>query len=314
MTTHVIGKRLQRVHALDHLPDLAGRVVLVTGGTDGVGRALVGQLATTRATLLLSARDVAKGERVRDEITRATGNDDLHVVELDLASLASVRSAADVVLTRWSRLDLVIANAAHQAGKERTTTVDGFETTFAVNQLALVLLLDLLEDRLRASAPSRIVVVASEAHRRSKGGLDFDDLMFERASFDPTLAYNRSKLANVIFARDLAGKLEGSGVTVDAAHPGSVDTPMMRANFRSAPMRALYPLLRAGFLVSPDDAAAGLLRVALDPELATSTGHYFEQGRQASPGDAANDTAAAVELAEVTAALLADTSNGPGCS
>lgn len=305
MTTHVIGKRLQRVHALEHLPDLGGQVVFVTGGTDGVGRAVVEQLAATGATVLLSARNIEKGNRVRDEIARTSGNDDLHVVELDLASLVSVRSGADAILAGWSRLDLVIANAAHQAGKQRTTTVDGFETTFAVNQLALVLLLELLEERLRASAPSRVVIVASEAHRRSKGGLDFDDLMLERDRFRPKLAYNRSKLANILFTRELAGRLAGSGVTVDAAHPGGVDTPMMRANFRSPPMRALYPALRAGLLISPGDAAAGLLRVALDPELAASTGRYYEHGREARPAAAANDSAAAAQLHNVTADLLA---------
>ncbi len=296
------GNRMQKVQALERRPDLTDRVALVTGGTDGVGREIVEQLATTGATVLLTARDREKGERVRGEIASRSGNDDVHVVDLDLADLASVREAAASVLARWDRLDLLILNAAHQAHRVRTVTADGYESTFGVNHVAHALLVSLLEDRVRASAPSRIVVVASEAHRRAKGGIDFDDLNMATGRFRPTMAYNRSKLANILFTRELARRLVGSGVDVNAAHPGGVDTPMMRANFDRPVLRHLYPAARRLF-ITPDDAAAGVLRVALDPSLTGTTGEYFELGAPKQPADAARDDAAAHRLWTVTEAL-----------
>jgi NAD(P)-dependent dehydrogenase (short-subunit alcohol dehydrogenase family) len=298
-----VGNRLQKVQALERLPDRAGCVALVTGGTDGVGREIAEQLATTGATVVLPARNRAKAERVRGEIAATTRNDDVHVVDLDLADLASVRRAADDVLARWDRLDLLVLDAAHQAHGARTVTADGLESTFGVNHVAHALLVSLLEGHVRASAPSRIVVVASEAHRRAKGGLDFDDLNMATGRFRPTMAYNRSKLANILYARELARRLVGSGVDVNAVHPGGVDTPMMRANFDRPVLRHLYPVARPLF-ISPADAAAGVLRVALDPSLSGTTGQYFELGLAKQPTDAARDDAAARRLWTVTDELI----------
>jgi NAD(P)-dependent dehydrogenase (short-subunit alcohol dehydrogenase family) len=297
-----LGNRLQRVQALDRLPDLTGKVAFVTGGTDGVGRAVVEALAGTGATVLLSARSAEKGARVRDEVRTISGNPDVHVVALDLTALDSVRQAAQSVLGGWPRLDLLVCNAAHEA-RARTVTAEGFETSFGVNHLGHALLVHELEGRLRASAPSRILIVASEAHRRSKGGLEFDDLMLEREPFPFRLAYSRSKLANILYTRALARHLAGSGVTVNAAHPGGVDTPMMRGNFQRPGPRALYRVIRRLFL-TPDEAAAGLLRVALDPALADTSGAYFELGASKAPADFAADDAAADRLWEVTHDLL----------
>jgi NAD(P)-dependent dehydrogenase (short-subunit alcohol dehydrogenase family) len=201
-TLRSLGTRAQKVTALASPPDLDGKVVVVTGGTDGVGRALVEQLARLHATVVFTARNRAKGERVRSEIVSATGHDDVRMVVLDLADLASVRSVAAQIAADHPRIDLLIANAAHQAGKERTTTADGFEMTFGVNHLGHALLLALLDGPLRAGAPNRVLIVASEAHRRARGGLDFDDLMLEHGRFRPKLAYNRSKLANILYARE----------------------------------------------------------------------------------------------------------------
>ena len=203
---------------------------------------------------------------------------------------------------------MLICNAAHQPGKPRTTTVDGYETTFAVNHLGHALLVGRLEDRVVASAPSRVVVVASEAHRRSHGGLDFDDLMLERGAFRPRLAYSRSKLANILFTRELARRLAGTGVDVNAVHPGGVDTPMMRANFEHPAMRALYPPLRRFLFIAPENAAAGVLRVALDPQLAGTTGDYFELGVEKEPADPARDDEAARRLWSYTGGVVAEMS------
>ena len=139
-----LGTRVQRVTALACPPDLDGKVVVVTGGTDGVGRALVEQLASLHATVVFTARDPEKGERVRAEVVRDTGHD-VHVVDLDLADLASIRTGAAAVVGDHPKIDVLIANAAHQAGKTRTETVDGFETTLGVNHLGHALLVALLE-------------------------------------------------------------------------------------------------------------------------------------------------------------------------
>jgi NAD(P)-dependent dehydrogenase (short-subunit alcohol dehydrogenase family) len=295
------GNRLQRVEVLAEVPDLSGRVALVTGATDGVGRAVAHQLAETGAITLIAARDQAKGARVRDEIRTATGRQTVDVVELDLASLSSVREAAAAVHQGWDRLDLLVCVAGSIGHGARTETADGFETTFGVNHLGHALLARLLEDRLRASAPSRILFVASEAHRRAKGGLDFDDLMMTKTKFRPTLAYNRSKLANILYAREYARRLEESGVTVVAAHPGAVDTPMARSMFDSPGLRHLYPVFRRG-LISPDDAAAGLLRAALAPSIAS--GGYYERGLPVTLGATASDDVAGRRLWSVTEELI----------
>jgi retinol dehydrogenase-12/retinol dehydrogenase-13 len=302
--TDVVGTRVQKVTALVSPPDLDGTVVVVTGGTDGIGRALVEQLAGLHATVVFTARNVAKGDRVRAEVAKATGNDDVHMVELDLADFASIRTGAHTIASQWPRIDVVVANAAHQGGKQRTVTTDGFETTFGVNHLGHALLLSLLDEPLRAGAPNRVVIVASEAHRRARGGLDFDDLMMESGRFRPKLAYNRSKLANILYTRELAFRLDGSGITVNAAHPGGVDTPMMRQNFQHPVMERLYPPLRDHLFISAADAASGLLRVAIDPDLAGITGEYFELGRPARPTDAALDDRAAQRLWSVTRDLV----------
>jgi NAD(P)-dependent dehydrogenase (short-subunit alcohol dehydrogenase family) len=298
------GNRLQRVLALDPVPDQRGRTVLLTGGTDGVGRALAEQLAAAGATVALTARDLAKGERVRTEISCATGNDDVHVVTLDLADLASVGMGARVVRDTTAHLDVLIANAGSQTHGPREETADGFERTFGVNHLGHALLVRELEPLLRASAPCRVVIVASEAHRRAKGGLDFADHQMARGRFHPTLQYNRSKLANVLYARELARRFAGAGIDVVAAHPGGVDTPMMQANFRNPVLHALYPAFAHTVLISPDDSAAGVLRVALDPALTGHTGDYYELGRPATPTATAQDDATSARLWAVTDDLL----------
>ena len=282
---------------------MSGRVAFVTGASDGVGQSLARQLAEAGAVTLLAARNRAKGGRVRDEVAEATGNNTVDVVELDLANLTSVRDAAATLLDRWDRLDLLVCVAGHVGLGARTETADGFETTFGVNHLGHALLARLLADRLRASAPSRVVFVASEAHRRAKGGLDFDDLMMTRGKFRPTLAYNRSKLANILYTREFARQLEGSGVDVNAAHPGGVDTPMTRAWFDRPVVRNCYPMVRRA-LISPDDAATGLLRVALDPSLTNTTGRYYERGMLTELGAMARDDNAGRRLWSVTEELI----------
>jgi NAD(P)-dependent dehydrogenase (short-subunit alcohol dehydrogenase family) len=298
------GTWLQKGVALAQLPDLTGKVVVVTGGTSGVGESIVEQVASAGATTVFTARDQERGARTEAHMRAATGNSSVHAVALDLASLATVGLAAEEILHRWERLDVLICNAGLMPSRERALTSDGFELAFGVNHVAHAHLTWLLEERLRASAPSRVVVVASEAHRRARRGLDFADLDMS-LRYRPQLAYSRSKLANVLFAAALARRLDGTGVLVFSAHPGGVDTPMMRAMFERPGLRRLYePVARRTFL-SPADAAAGVLRVALDPGEPGRSGAYFELGVEKRPGPMGRDRAAAERLWDATQALLA---------
>lgn len=310
--TTTIGTRRQKVTAMVSPPNLSGSVAVVTGGTDGVGRAVVERLAELGATVVLTARDVAKGERVQREVERSTGNVDLHVIAVDLADLRGVRSAGRIIASRWPHIDLVVANAAHEGGGGRIETVDGYEMTFAVNHLAHAQLFRDLEEPLCTGAPGRVLVVASEAHRRARGPLDFDDLMMRRGEFRARVAYGRSKLANILYARELAFRWRGSGVIVHSAHPGAVDTPMMRRNFERPLLRPLYPVLRDHVFLTADDASRGLLRVALDPRLDIASGDYFELGSLNRPNDHALDDEAAERLWRVTDELLASAEQRSG--
>ena len=300
-----LGNRLQPVKALAQMPDLRGRVALVTGGTDGLGRQIVGHLASAGATTLLTARNASKGERVLAECQLDKTDADIHVIPLDLASLQSVARAADDVLERWSRLDLLVCNAAHTPGKSREETAEGFELTFGVNHLGHAALVKRLEPLLRAAEPSRVVVVASEAHTRTGGGLPFDDLQAE-SSYRRSRTYARSKLANILYARELSRRLEGTGVAVYVVHPGGLDTPMMQSHFRSPLGKLMYSPLRRWLFISASDAAAGVLRVGLDPSLPQPSGAYFELGTEKRPHPTALDDAAAGRLWDTTESLLLD--------
>ena len=207
----------------DRRPDLTGRVVVVTGGNSGIGKETVAGLANLGATVVLASRDPGRGEAAKADLlarSRPTGAGDIVVGELDLGSFASIRSFAAWVLDRFDRLDVLVCNAG-LITEQRRTTAEGFEEMFGVNHLGHFLLADLVRERLVASAPSRVVVVSSFAHRWVVGGLPREDLQREQG-FGSFAAYGGSKLANLQFARELARRLGPSGVVVNALHPGSI--------------------------------------------------------------------------------------------
>ncbi len=257
---------------------LEGRTCLVTGANRGIGLATAQGLAALGARVIVVARDPAAGEAAIIGIRRATGNDAVDLLIADLSSQAAIRTLASEVLARYRRLHILVNNAG-VITRRRTRTVDGIETQFAVNHLAYFLLTNLLLGRLTASAPARIVVVTSDAHWSHR--LDFDDLQLERG-WRPVRAYARSKLANVLFAYELARRLAGTGVTVNCVHPGGIATKLL-AN--ALPFPALSTPLMYRFAARPEEGADTLIYLAAAPELDGVTGKYFVK-RKAVPSSA----------------------------
>lgn len=274
--------------------DLSGKVCLITGATSGIGRAAAEVIAACGPTLYLVGRDQARTAAAADEIASATGNDKIEVLIGDLAVQHDVHRVAGEFLATRRPLHLLFNNAGVVMLK-REETVDGFEMTFAVNHLAYFLLTNLLLDRLRESAPARIVNTASGAHAYSGGRLDFDDLQ-SRKSYASMKVYAKSKLANILFTRELARRLEGSGVTVNCFHPGFVGSNLAVNNGAIARvvMRALRPFAR-----SNDKGAETGIYLCTSPEVEGKSGLYFYNKKPAWPKSyAQNDEDAARLWAE----------------
>jgi retinol dehydrogenase 12 len=274
-----------------------GRVCIVTGATHGIGLATARELAGRGATVLVHGRDLARAGAVAAQIRRDSGNPEVRAVQADFAELAQVRRLARELAAGLPRLDVLINNAGLMSAA-RSHSADGYELTFAVNHLAPFLLTNLLLDKLRASAPARVIVVSSEAHRR--GALDFGDLM-NTAGSGAMATYARSKLANVLFARELAARLAGSGITVNCLHPGVVDTHL----FHDSPLwlRALLGSLGRLFMLSPAQGARTSVYLATAPEVADRSGGYYRNCRLDTPSRAAQSDADAARLWQESARL-----------
>ena len=282
------------------VPDLADRTVLITGGNSGIGKATAALLAGAGADVTITARDAGRGAAAAEDIrSDAGGRGRVEVADLDLARLASVRSFAEQFLAEHPQLDVLVLNAGLTSAR-RQVTEDGFELMFQVNHLAHFLLTRLLLDRLIASAPSRVVVVASVAHKGS--GLDFEDLQSER-SFSGMGTYGRSKLANVLFTRELARRLEGSGVIANALHPGTVRTRWGADG--DAGFLLTWGLRTARWVfLSPQKAAQRVAHLAVGAEVDGRTGGYYVRNRLVDPAPAGRDDEAARRLWEVSEELL----------
>jgi NAD(P)-dependent dehydrogenase (short-subunit alcohol dehydrogenase family) len=257
---------------------LAGAKILVTGATDGLGRRLASDLAATGATVLLHGRSRERLEATIEKVRGETGNEKLGSYLADLSSLGEVRALAHRVLAEQDRLDALINNAGVIV-RERRESEDGYELTFAVNFLAHFLLTRLLVPLLRDSAPARIVNVASAG----QNPIDFDDVMLER-SYSAMRAYRQSKLAQVMFTFELAERLEGSGVTVNALHPASLmETKMVLETFGSS-------------MSTVEEGAEATMRLATSPELEGVTGRYFDGTREGRADSQAYDEGARERL------------------
>jgi len=271
---------------------MKGKRVLITGANSGIGKVTAIELAKLGAEIVLACRDSDKTRAALDEI-RAHGN--AENLPVDLASLTSVRKLAATFLARYDRLDVLINNAGTFPARLRLTD-DGFEAQFGVNHLAHFLLTSELLDCLRASAPSRVVTVTSKLHKN--GTIDFAS--FRGATkYNAQRAYAQSKLANVLFAVELARRLEGSGVTSNLLHPGAVRTDIMRE---------LPWLLRSAinlFFIDVEQGARTSIMLASDPALESVSGRYFEQCEPAQYAPLADDAELARRLWEESATMVA---------
>jgi retinol dehydrogenase 14 len=282
---------------------LAGRTVLVTGGTSGIGRATALGLASMGARLAITGRDRDRTEDAAREI-RAAGGGLVDVFVADLSSQAQVRRLADEVLGALPRIDVLVNNVGGY-WNTRHVTPDRLERTFALNHLAPFLLTNLLLDRLTQSAPARVVTVASNA--QAMGRIDFDDLQGERG-YSGARAYNQSKLANVMFTYELARRLAGCGVTANALHPGVVSTSF-GAEDPGGAQRLMVPFMRP-FMKTPTQGAATSIHLASSPDLDTVTGRYFANSKPKKSSDRSYDEAVAARLWQVSADLVGLTQAG----
>ena len=275
---------------------MAGRTVLVTGATGGIGRATAVGLAGMGAHVAITGRDRSRADTVAREIHAVGGS--VVVFIADLSSQAQVRRLAEQVLRALPRIDVLVNNVGGYWNTRHVTT-DGLEHTFALNHLAPFLLTNLLLDRLTQSGPARVVTVASNAH--ALGRIDFDDLQGER-SYSGARAYNQSKLANVLFTYELARRLPAASVTAHAVHPGMVSTAF-GAEDPNGVQRRLVPILRP-FMRSATRGAATSIYVAAASDLDQVTGRYFANSKPKRSSERSYDEADAARLWQVSADLV----------
>jgi retinol dehydrogenase-14 len=259
--------------------EMRGKLCLITGATSGIGKAAALGLAKLGASVVMVGRDRAHTESARDEVIGASGNSNVEIALCDLSSQAEVRRLAAEFRTGHERLDVLINNAG-VVPRRRTLTVDGLETQFAVNHLAYFLLTNLLLDRIKAAAPSRIINVSSGAHYRVV--LDFENLQGEKR-YRPMSQYGVTKLLNLNFTYELARRLEGTGVTVNGLSPGLTATSLSREF--SAFSRFVFKALGK----KAEKGAAIVVYLASSPEVAELTGRYFQGMREVGSSAASYD-------------------------
>lgn len=277
---------------------MAGKTVVVTGGTSGIGYATALGLAGKGAQVAVTGRDQARTESAAGRIRAASRNDAVRAFAADLSVQSEVRRLSTDLLDAYPRLDVLVNNVGGFWAHRHVTT-DGLEHTFALNHLAGFLLTNLLLDRLKANTPSRVVTVSS--HAQSMGTIDFEDLQGERG-YTGSRAYNQSKLANVVFTYELARRLRGSGVTATALHPGVV-----RTSFSAEDPSRFYNVLMpvAGrFMKSPSVGARTSIYLASSPEVEGVSGSYFAKGKFTSANKSASDAALSTRLWRVSAELV----------
>lgn len=270
---------------------LHGKTALVTGATHGIGKAAAIALADMGAEVVLVGRNRALTERVAAQIKRDTGNPHVDFLLADLSSQREVRRVAAEFLASGRPLHVLLNNAGAMF-TSRQVSADGIEMTFALNHLGYFLLTGLLLDRLKASAPARIVNVASRAHENATNGMDFDDPQFARKKYSTVGAYSQSKLANILFTRELAKRLQGTQVTANCLHPGFVATHFGHGT----PLSSLIMTLLRPFQRSIEKGSRTSIYLCSSPEVEHVTGEYYSDCKIVQPKPYAQDDAAAQRL------------------
>ncbi len=268
-------------------PSLAGRVALVTGANTGIGLVTARELARRGAQLFITCRNAATGQAALEQIRAASGNPQVEALNMDLGDFASVQACAKNFLARALPLHLLVNNAG-LAGA-RGLTVSGFELAFGVNHMGHFLFTQLLLERITASAPARIVTVASRAHYRATG-LDWNALRQPSRTRTAIDEYSNSKLANVLFSAELGRRLQGSGVSTYALHPGVVASDV----WRGVPW-PIRPLMKLG-MISPEQGALTTLHCATSDAVAQESGLYYDKCQPRNPSAMGRDVALAAQL------------------
>ena len=278
--------------------DMKDKICLITGATSGIGLVTARELAARGATVAVVGRNESKTRAAVEDIRQQTGNNEVDYLLADLSSQAAIRGMAEAFRRRYGELHVLINNAGVLLWR-RQETVDGLEMTFAVNHLAPFLLTNLLLDTLRASAPARIITVASVAHNGAT--ISFDDVQHTRGRYQSLRVYGQSKLANIMFTYELARRLEGSGVTANTLHPGIIATGIYRSSnriFNRAAM-AFMPV----FAQSPEQGAQTSIYLATSPEVASVSGQYFVKRKPQRSSSASYDEAAQKRLWDISKQL-----------
>ncbi len=279
---------------------MTGRSVVITGGNSGIGKATAEALARLGARVVIASRNPGRGAAAVADIRRASGNDAVECVTLDLASLSSVRSCAADLLERLDEIHVLDLNAGGVLSR-RTETEDGFESQFQANHLGHFLLSQLLLDRLVQSAPARIVVLSSWGHTQAKGGLDFNDLQWMGRPYRGSFVYSATKLMNLYFTFELARRLADTEVTVNALHPGFVASGFAMSG--DTKWLRLGIMVSRPFARSPQKGAATAIWLAASDEAEGVTGKYFVDCKEKTPAPFALDAHAARHLWELSAEL-----------
>lgn len=268
---------------------MKGKTCLITGATSGIGKETALALANQGATVVFTARDEGRGKATKKELVDRSGNKDIDYIFCDLSSLQSVKECSEAFRSGHKRLDVLINNAGTWE-KQRKLSKDGIELTFAVNHLAHFLLTNRLLDLLKASAPSRVISVSSGLHG---GTIDFDDIGFEK-QFRGMWAYRQSKLADMLFIRELSRRLEGTSVTANCLMPGWINTGLSRNS--SAVSKAFFKL----FASKPEKGARTSIYLASSPDVEKVSGECFSKSRVVETSKESNDPELAKRLWEVS--------------
>ncbi|XP_031603284.1 retinol dehydrogenase 11-like isoform X1 [Oreochromis aureus] len=280
---------------------LDGKTVLITGANTGIGKETAVDMARRGARVILACRDMEKANKAAEEVKKRSGNDSVIVRKLDLASLQSIRQLAKDVLASEERLDVLINNAGIMSCP-KWKTEDGFEMQFGVNHLGHFLLTNCLLDLLKKSSPSRIVNVSSLAHER--GQIYFDDINQDK-DYQPWRSYAQSKLANVLFTRELANRLQGTGVTAYSLHPGVIHTELGRHFWPTVPLwKRVFYMPLVFFVKNPTEGAQTTIYCAVEESLQNESGLYYSDCAPKTAAPQGLDDEAAKKLWELSASMV----------